>query len=211
MYFSTVRNRSAALQDMDTDSNPNQRQKHKGSGKAPQPHAYRNPLMPVHVLRSFPKLPETSRTSKTSSATTQVNVRALADANVNGNQAISESIKRTLLYSNSFHERQHPIGMVERIVSTADRRPLSLRDTEPPARAGLAIVKHPHMPSITPNSTCPSLSLPSLIEGARFPTARSSSDHRLFVSASMLASKVICDYTYSNKSRIIATIFCMYL
>ncbi|KAG2063270.1 hypothetical protein BDR04DRAFT_988616, partial [Suillus decipiens] len=35
---------------------------------------------------------------------------------------------------------------------------------------------------------------------ARFPTAHGSSGHRLFVSAFMLASKVICDDTYSNKS-----------
>ncbi|KAH7917302.1 hypothetical protein BV22DRAFT_974018, partial [Leucogyrophana mollusca] len=32
------------------------------------------------------------------------------------------------------------------------------------------------------------------------PTARHSSGHRLFVSAFMLASTVICDDTYSNKS-----------
>jgi len=38
---------------------------------------------------------------------------------------------------------------------------------------------------------------------ARFPTAWGSSGHRLFVSAFMLASKVICDNTYSNKSRFI--------
>ena len=35
---------------------------------------------------------------------------------------------------------------------------------------------------------------------ARFPTARGSSGHRLFLSALMIASKVICDDTYSNKS-----------
>ncbi|KAG2071624.1 hypothetical protein BDR04DRAFT_1135000 [Suillus decipiens] len=35
---------------------------------------------------------------------------------------------------------------------------------------------------------------------ARSPTARGSSSHHLFVSAFMLASKVICDDTYSNKS-----------
>lgn len=35
---------------------------------------------------------------------------------------------------------------------------------------------------------------------ARFPAARGSSGHRLFISAFMLASKVICDDTYSNKS-----------
>ncbi|KAG2366502.1 hypothetical protein BDR07DRAFT_1274525, partial [Suillus spraguei] len=34
----------------------------------------------------------------------------------------------------------------------------------------------------------------------RFPTTRGSSGHHLFVSAFMLASKVICDDTYSNKS-----------
>ncbi|KAG1882541.1 uncharacterized protein F5891DRAFT_1250393, partial [Suillus fuscotomentosus] len=33
-----------------------------------------------------------------------------------------------------------------------------------------------------------------------FPTAQGSSGHHLFVSAFMLASKVICDDTYSNKS-----------
>ncbi|KAK7691759.1 hypothetical protein QCA50_005160 [Cerrena zonata] len=35
---------------------------------------------------------------------------------------------------------------------------------------------------------------------ARFPAARGSSGHRLFISAFMLASKVMCDDTYSNKS-----------
>ncbi|KAG1818973.1 uncharacterized protein BJ212DRAFT_1479097 [Suillus subaureus] len=35
---------------------------------------------------------------------------------------------------------------------------------------------------------------------ARFPTAWGSLGHRLFISAFMLASKVICDNTYSNKS-----------
>ncbi|KAJ7868948.1 hypothetical protein B0H14DRAFT_3107216 [Mycena olivaceomarginata] len=35
---------------------------------------------------------------------------------------------------------------------------------------------------------------------ARFPTARGSSGHRIFISAFMVASKVMCDDTYSNKS-----------
>ena len=35
---------------------------------------------------------------------------------------------------------------------------------------------------------------------ARFPTACGSSGHRLFISAFMIASKVICNDTYSNKS-----------
>ncbi|TFK33907.1 hypothetical protein BDQ12DRAFT_585610, partial [Crucibulum laeve] len=39
----------------------------------------------------------------------------------------------------------------------------------------------------------------------RFPTVRGSSGHRLFITAFMIASKVICDDTYSNKSwRIVA-------
>ncbi|KAI0036152.1 hypothetical protein K488DRAFT_6984, partial [Vararia minispora EC-137] len=35
---------------------------------------------------------------------------------------------------------------------------------------------------------------------SRFPAAKGSSGHRLFISAYMLASKIICDDTYSNKS-----------
>lgn len=35
---------------------------------------------------------------------------------------------------------------------------------------------------------------------ARFPAAKGSSGHRLFISAFMIASKVLCDDTYSNKS-----------
>ncbi|TDL15316.1 hypothetical protein BD410DRAFT_817001 [Rickenella mellea] len=35
---------------------------------------------------------------------------------------------------------------------------------------------------------------------ARFPAARGSSGHRLFLSSYMIASKVICDDTYSHKS-----------
>ena len=34
----------------------------------------------------------------------------------------------------------------------------------------------------------------------KFPAARGSSGHRLFISAFMIASKVVCDDTYSNKS-----------
>lgn len=35
---------------------------------------------------------------------------------------------------------------------------------------------------------------------AQFPSARGSSGHRLFITAFMIASKVLCDDTYSNKS-----------
>lgn len=39
---------------------------------------------------------------------------------------------------------------------------------------------------------------------ARFPTARGSCGHRLFITAFMISSKVMCDDTYSNKSWCIA-------
>ncbi|KAI0310048.1 hypothetical protein OF83DRAFT_1030283, partial [Amylostereum chailletii] len=39
---------------------------------------------------------------------------------------------------------------------------------------------------------------------AHFPAAKSSSGHRIFISAFMVASKIICDDTHSNKSRRIA-------
>lgn len=39
---------------------------------------------------------------------------------------------------------------------------------------------------------------------ARFPSARGSSGHRLFITAFMISSKVMCDDTYSNKSWCIA-------
>ena len=40
---------------------------------------------------------------------------------------------------------------------------------------------------------------------ARFPTACGSLGHHLFISAFMIASKVICDNTYSNKSWLIVS------
>ncbi|KAH6891668.1 hypothetical protein BKA70DRAFT_1119774, partial [Coprinopsis sp. MPI-PUGE-AT-0042] len=51
----------------------------------------------------------------------------------------------------------------------------------------------------------PSVTFASLISlqrlRAHFPTAGGSSGHRLFISASMIASKVIRSDAYSNKSR----------
>ena len=40
----------------------------------------------------------------------------------------------------------------------------------------------------------------SIFQGARFPSARGSSGHQLFISAFIISSKVMCDDTYSNKS-----------
>lgn len=56
-----------------------------------------------------------------------------------------------------------------------------------------------HRTKLHPSVTFASLVLLQRLK-ARFPTARGSSGHRLFISAFMIASKVICDDTYSNKS-----------
>ncbi|KAI6007711.1 hypothetical protein F5J12DRAFT_905565 [Pisolithus orientalis] len=56
-----------------------------------------------------------------------------------------------------------------------------------------------HRTKLQPSVTFAALVLLQRLK-ARFPTARGSSGHRLFISAFMLASKVICDDTYSNKS-----------
>ncbi|KIM63970.1 hypothetical protein SCLCIDRAFT_1213783 [Scleroderma citrinum Foug A] len=75
----------------------------------------------------------------------------------------------------------------------------------PPSSSG-STVKLPyfiayalHRTKLHPSVTFAALVLLQRLK-ARFPTARGSSGHRLFVSAFMLASKVICDDTYSNKS-----------
>ncbi|KAG2112745.1 hypothetical protein BD769DRAFT_1364408, partial [Suillus cothurnatus] len=77
---------------------------------------------------------------------------------------------------------------------------------EYPPSSSNSQVKLPHFISYTLHHT----KLHSLVTFAafvllqqlkvRFPTARGSSGHHLFVSAFMLASKVICDDTYPNKS-----------
>jgi len=56
-----------------------------------------------------------------------------------------------------------------------------------------------HRTKLNPSVTFAALVLLQRLK-ARFPTARGSSGHRLFISAFMIASKVICDDTYSNKS-----------
>ncbi|KAK0454655.1 uncharacterized protein ARMOST_01090 [Armillaria ostoyae] len=56
-----------------------------------------------------------------------------------------------------------------------------------------------HRTKLHPSVTFAALILLQRLK-ARFPTARGSSGHRLFLSAFMIASKIICDDTYSNKS-----------
>jgi hypothetical protein len=56
-----------------------------------------------------------------------------------------------------------------------------------------------HRTQLHSSMTFPALYLLQSLK-ARFPAAKWSSGHRLFISALMLASKIICDDTYSNKS-----------
>ncbi|KAF8484103.1 hypothetical protein JB92DRAFT_1629761 [Gautieria morchelliformis] len=56
-----------------------------------------------------------------------------------------------------------------------------------------------HRTRLHPSVTFTALFLLSRLK-SRFPAARGSSGHRLFISAFMIASKVVCDDTYSNKS-----------
>jgi hypothetical protein len=56
-----------------------------------------------------------------------------------------------------------------------------------------------HRTRLNSSVTFCALFLLSRLKG-RFPAARGSSGHRLFISAFMIASKVVCDDTYSNKS-----------
>jgi hypothetical protein len=70
--------------------------------------------------------------------------------------------------------------------------------TPPPALAPF-IAYALHRTRLNASVTFCALFLLSRLKG-RFPAARGSSGHRLFISAFMIASKVICDDTYSNKS-----------
>jgi len=56
-----------------------------------------------------------------------------------------------------------------------------------------------HRTKLHPSVTFAALALLQRLK-ARFPSARGSSGHRLFISAYMISSKVMCDDTYSNKS-----------
>ena len=61
-----------------------------------------------------------------------------------------------------------------------------------------------HRTKLHPSIVYARLGLVLLRLKARFPSAKGSSGHRLSTSAYMIASKVICDDTYSNKSWTIA-------
>ncbi|KLO10902.1 hypothetical protein SCHPADRAFT_807019, partial [Schizopora paradoxa] len=68
-----------------------------------------------------------------------------------------------------------------------------------PGTLGHFIAYALHRTRLPPSVTYTALALLHRLK-TRFPHARGSSGHRLFLSAFMLASKVVCDDTYSNKS-----------
>jgi hypothetical protein len=88
------------------------------------------------------------------------------------------------------------------LFSCPDVPPLPTNGTAPtgPSPTLAAFIAYAlHRTRLSPSVTFCALFLLSRLKG-RFPAARGSSGHRLFISAFMIASKVICDDTYSNKS-----------
>jgi hypothetical protein len=77
--------------------------------------------------------------------------------------------------------------------------PSATHPTAPAPRLDLFIAYALHRTRLHESVTYAALYLLQRLKG-RFPAARGSSGHRLFISAFMLSSKVICDDTYSNKS-----------
>jgi hypothetical protein len=77
--------------------------------------------------------------------------------------------------------------------------PAAVNHTHSHAKLPYFIAYALHRTKLHPSVTIAALVLLQRLK-ARFPTARGSSGHRLFISAFMIASKVICDDTYSNKS-----------
>ncbi|GBE84351.1 hypothetical protein SCP_0603290 [Sparassis crispa] len=89
---------------------------------------------------------------------------------------------------------------VTNLFACPDTPPVST--THPPVPSpplGLFIAYALHRTRLNASVTFAALYLLQRLK-ARFPAARGSSGHRLFISAFMIASKVICDDTYSNKS-----------
>ncbi|KZO90343.1 hypothetical protein CALVIDRAFT_395293 [Calocera viscosa TUFC12733] len=70
---------------------------------------------------------------------------------------------------------------------------------QPPPSLARFIAYALHRTRLPSSVTYSALFLLSRLKG-RFPGARGSSGHRLWISAFMIASKVVCDDTYSNKS-----------
>ncbi|OCH86080.1 hypothetical protein OBBRIDRAFT_738657 [Obba rivulosa] len=89
---------------------------------------------------------------------------------------------------------------VTHLFACPDLPPVSSSNPSAPAPTlSLFIAYALHRTRLHPSVTFAALYLLQRLK-ARFPAARGSSGHRLFISAFMIASKVICDDTYSNKS-----------
>ncbi|KAG9046968.1 hypothetical protein FS837_003304 [Tulasnella sp. UAMH 9824] len=108
--------------------------------------------------------------------------------------------------SDSYYGHEEVAKMCARFITAL----FSCPDVPPPPASGAAptgpqptlaafIAYALHRTRLASSVTYCALFLLSRLKG-RFPAARGSSGHRLFISAFMIASKVICDDTYSNKS-----------
>ncbi|VDC01763.1 unnamed protein product [Peniophora sp. CBMAI 1063] len=101
-----------------------------------------------------------------------------------------------------FHGHERMARLAARFVShlfACPDQPAPAAGQQAPARLDHFIAYALHRTCLPESVTYASLFLLQRLK-ARFSAAKGSSGHRLFISAFMLASKIICDDTYSNKS-----------
>ncbi|KAH9989749.1 hypothetical protein BJV77DRAFT_668770 [Russula vinacea] len=106
--------------------------------------------------------------------------------------------------SDPYHGHEHTAKLCARFVSHLFACPDVPPPPAPPSTTLTPRLDHfiayaLHRTRLHPSVTFAALYLLQRLK-ARFPAAKGSSGHRLFISAFMLASKIICDDTYSNKS-----------
>ncbi|KAH9057673.1 hypothetical protein EDB87DRAFT_1578552 [Lactarius vividus] len=106
--------------------------------------------------------------------------------------------------SDPYHGHEHTAKLCGRFVSHLFACPDVPPPPAPPSTTPTPRLDHfiayaLHRTRLHPSVTFAALYLLQRLK-ARFPAAKGSSGHRLFISAFMLASKIICDDTYSNKS-----------
>jgi hypothetical protein len=106
--------------------------------------------------------------------------------------------------SDPYHGHEHTAKLCARFVSHLFACPDVPPPPPPPSTTLTPRLDHfiayaLHRTRLHPSVTFAALYLLQRLK-ARFPAAKGSSGHRLFISAFMLASKIICDDTYSNKS-----------
>jgi hypothetical protein len=100
------------------------------------------------------------------------------------NTAISFQNLLLLATDNAFFEYSTTDNQLFRVIFTPNDKKISLEATS------ICHVRIPNSPSKAQST---------------FPSACGSSGHQLFISAFMISSKVMCDDTYSNKSRSVVT------